>query len=92
MHAIHQWRYRAKRRGLRLVKYQQGLPGHAQYGPYALLDAATNRILAKRLEPADVERLLYGDAENDLLSSTHRHGGHGPLQGAAHESRAIEAD
>jgi hypothetical protein len=72
MHAVYQWRHRAKRRGLRLVKYQQCVPGYEQYGPYALLESSTNRILASRLEPADVERLLYGDAENDLLSSTRR--------------------
>jgi hypothetical protein len=69
MHAVYQWRHRAKRRGLRLVKYQQAVPGYEKYGPYALLDASTNRILASGLEPADVERLLYGDTENDRLQS-----------------------
>lgn len=62
MHSEAQWRYRAKRLGLRLVRYGQSL-GYEQYGPYGLVDRATGRLLAARLGPQDVERLLF--EEND---------------------------
>ncbi len=64
MHSEPQWRYRAKRRGLRLVRYSQAL-GYSQYGPYGLVESGTGRVVAVRLGPEDVERILYdenGDA------------------------------
>lgn len=60
MHSESQWRYRAKRHGLRLVRYGQS-PGSDQYGPYGLVDRAIGRLVAVRLEPDDVERTLFGE-------------------------------
>lgn len=59
MHTESQWRYRAKRAGLRLVRYSQAL-GYEEYGPYGLVEQATGRIVAVRLGPEDVERVLFG--------------------------------
>ncbi len=60
MHSESQWRYRAKRRGLRLVRYSQSL-GSDRYGPYGLVDRDTGRLIATRLGADDVERLLFAE-------------------------------
>ena len=59
MHSESQWRYRAKRLGLRLVRYSQSL-GYQEYGPYGLVDRATGSLVKVRLAPEDVERILFG--------------------------------
>ena len=59
MHSESQWRYRAKRRGLRLVRYSQSL-GYQEYGPYGLVDRTTGSLVKVRLGPEDVERILFG--------------------------------
>lgn len=59
MHSESQWRYRAYRKGLRLVKYKQGSPGYEQYGPYALVDQATKQVIATGLDAEAVERTLF---------------------------------
>lgn len=61
MHNESQWRYRAKRLGLRLVRYGQSL-GFDAYGPYGLVDRATGRIVAVRLAAEDVEERLFGES------------------------------
>jgi hypothetical protein len=66
MHTESQWRYRAKRLGFRLVRYGQSV-GQGQYGPYGLVDRTTGRLVASRLEPEDVERLLFADHDGDDL-------------------------
>lgn len=66
MHSEAQWRYRAKRMGLRLVRYSQSL-GYEQYGPYGLVDRATGRIVAVRLGAEDVERLLFEENDAEAL-------------------------
>lgn len=65
MHSESQWRYRAYRRGLRLVKYKRSSPAYEQYGPYALVDRSTNRVVITGLDAAGVERELFSadDAE-----------------------------
>lgn len=59
MHSESQWRYRAYREGLRLVKYKQSSPAYQQYGPYALVDQATNRVTVAGLDAEGVERELF---------------------------------
>lgn len=59
MHTESQWRYRAYRKGLRLVKYKQGSPAFEQYGPYALVDQSTNRVAAMSLDAEAVEAMLF---------------------------------
>lgn len=59
MHSESQWRYRAYRQGLRLVKYKIGSPAYEQYGPYALVDQSTNKITAVRLTAEAVEQILF---------------------------------
>ena len=66
MHSEAQWRYRAKRFGLRLVRYSQAL-GFEQYGPYGLVERATGRIVAVRLGAEDVERLLFEESNAEVL-------------------------
>lgn len=64
MHSESQWRYRAYRRGLKLVKYKRDSPAYAKYGPYALFDQSTNRMAAMNLDAAGVEQALFtGTAE-----------------------------
>ena len=58
MHSESQWRYRAYRRGLRLVKYKQTSPAFERYGPYALFDRATKTIVATNLDAEAVEQEL----------------------------------
>ena len=58
MHSESQWRYRAYRQGLRLVKYKADSPAYAKYGPYALVDQSTNQVTAG-LDADAVERLLF---------------------------------
>lgn len=62
MHSESQWRYRAYRRGLRLVKYKLDSPAYEQYGPYALVDLATKQVVATKLDAAAVERELFAPA------------------------------
>ena len=59
MHSESQWRYRAYRKGLRLVKYKQSSPAYAQSGPYALVDQSTNNLAAMNLDAEAVERALF---------------------------------
>lgn len=66
MHNESQWRYRAKRRGLRLVRYGQPL-GFEEYGPYGLVDRATGRTATIRLTAEDVEQRLFGDDAEDAI-------------------------
>ncbi len=65
MHSESQWRYRAKRLGWRLVRYSQSL-GYQQYGPYGLVELGTGRVVAVRLGPGDLERILYEEKTEDL--------------------------
>lgn len=62
MHSESQWRYRAYRKGLRLVKYKESSSAYTDYGPYALVDQSTNHIAAARLDAAGVERELFATA------------------------------
>jgi hypothetical protein len=66
MHSESQWRYRAKRLGFRLVRYGRSL-GHDQYGPYGLVDRATGRLVAARLGPSEVERLLFEQNSREAI-------------------------
>jgi len=59
MHSESQWRYRAYRKGLRLVKYKQASPAYQQFGPYALFDQSTNTLTALRLDAEAVEHELF---------------------------------
>lgn len=61
MHSESQWRYRAYRQGLRLVKYKKASTAYEQYGPYALADMTTNRVVRGNLRSIDVEQALFGD-------------------------------
>ena len=63
MHSESQWRYRAYRQGLRLIKYKKSSPAYEQYGPYALADMATNRVIKVNLRSIDVEQALFGDVD-----------------------------
>lgn len=62
MHTESQWRYRAYRKGLRLVKYKETSTAYTKYGPYALVDQSTNSIAAAHLDAAAVERELFAGA------------------------------
>lgn len=66
MHNESQWRYRAKRLGLRLVRYGQPL-GFEEFGPYGLVDRATGGIVAVRLTAEDVEQRLFGESTEDAI-------------------------
>ena len=59
MHSESQWRYRAYRNGLRLVKYKQSSPAYAKWGPYALVDQSTNKLVAMNLDAQAVEQALF---------------------------------
>ena len=61
MHSESQWRYRAYRKGLRLVKYKESSPAYSKYGPYALVDQTTNTIAATNLDAEAVERELFAE-------------------------------
>jgi hypothetical protein len=63
MHSESQWRSRAYRKGLRLVKYKQTSSTYQQFGPYALFDPSTNTLMAVRLDAEAVERTLYSGEE-----------------------------
>ena len=67
MHSESQWRYRAYRKGLRLVKYKQSSPAYDQYGPYALVDKATNRVTVIGLNAEAVERELFSSTDSPAL-------------------------
>ena len=62
MHSESQWRYRAYRRGLRLVKYKETSTAYEKYGPYALLDQSTKQIVEAHLDAEGVERVLFVEA------------------------------
>ena len=70
MHSESQWRYRAYREGLRLVKNNQSAPAYEQYGPYALVDRSTNRVVRGNLGPRDVELALCDEAAETSSSVT----------------------
>jgi len=59
MHSESQWRYRAYRKGLRLVKYKPESDAYSKYGPYALVDQSTNTLAAAHLDAAAVEQELF---------------------------------
>ena len=62
MHSESQWRYRAYRKGLRLVKYKETSSAYTKYGPYALVDQSTNSLAAAHLDAEAVERELFTGA------------------------------
>ena len=66
MHSESQWRYRAYRKGLRLVKYKVDSLAYDQYGPYGLVDLSTGTVVATNLSAEAVEHELF---ESDLTSS-----------------------
>jgi hypothetical protein len=68
MHSESQWRYRAYRKGLRLVKYKQGSAAYDRYGPYALVDQTTNRVTVTGLDAEAVERELFSSSDSAALS------------------------
>jgi hypothetical protein len=59
MRSESQWRYRAYRKGLRLVKYKESSSASTRYGPYALVDQSTNQVAVARLDAEGVERQLF---------------------------------
>lgn len=59
MHSESQWRYRAYRKGLRLVKYKRDSPGYERYGPYALVELASRTVVATNLDAQAIERELF---------------------------------
>jgi hypothetical protein len=63
VHSESQWRYRAYRRGLRLVKYKHSSTAYEQYGPYALVDQVTNQLAVTGLDSEGVERELFPGGE-----------------------------
>lgn len=67
MHSESQWRYRAYRQGLRLVKYKKTSPAYEQYGPYAFVDRSTNRVVRGHLHAHDVERALFAAVDEESL-------------------------
>lgn len=68
MHSESQWRYRAYRKGLRLVKYKESSPAYSKYGPYALVDQSTNTIAATNLDAAAVEQELFTETAEQSVS------------------------
>lgn len=70
MHSESQWRYRANRQGLRLVKYNKSSSAYELYGPYALVDQTTNRVARGHLRPVDVERVLFGELQTTATAVT----------------------
>lgn len=65
MHTESQWRHRAYRRGLRLVKYKQTSVAYEQYGPYALVDRTTKQVIITGLDADGVERELFSRVDGD---------------------------
>lgn len=68
MHSESQWRYRAYRSGLRLVKYKKSSPAYTKYGPYALVEQATGRMAATNLDAEAVELALFAGKADSLLT------------------------
>ena len=66
MHSESQWRYRAYRKGLRLVKYKVDSPAYEQYGPYGLVDLSTRTVLATNLDAEAIERELFEPDPDNL--------------------------
>lgn len=66
MHSESQWRYRAYRKGLRLVKYKVDSLAYQQYGPYGLVDLSTRTVVATNLDAQAIERELF---ESDMTAS-----------------------
>lgn len=64
MHSESQWRHRAYRRGLRLVKYKESSSAYTRWGPYALVDQATKQIAVAHLDAHGVERELFAGSES----------------------------
>jgi len=62
MHTESQWRHRAYRKGLRLVKYKETSSAFTKYGPYALVDLSTNNIATAHLDAEAIERELFTGA------------------------------
>jgi hypothetical protein len=52
-----------------LVKYKKSSTAYEQYGPYALADLATNRVVHVNLHPIDVERALFRDTDETSPAS-----------------------
>ncbi len=65
MNSESQWRYRAYRRGLRLVKYNRSSSAYTRYDPYALVDRSTKEVVAVNLHPDDLDGRLFGDSDQD---------------------------
>ena len=63
MYSESQWRYRAYRMGFRLVKYKTASSAYQQYGPYALVDRATNKVRVIGLDAAAVEQALFASQD-----------------------------
>jgi len=59
VHSESQWRYRAQRRGLRLVKYRRDTPAYDRFGPYGLVDIANRTVIATGLDAETIERHLF---------------------------------
>jgi hypothetical protein len=70
MHSESQWRYRASRMGLRLVKYKQSSPAYRQFGPYALVDTTARRSKLMGLDARAVERTLFASQDTQGTSDT----------------------
>lgn len=69
MHSESQWRYRAYRRGLRLVKFKRNSTAYERYGPYALVDRSSNRVAVTGLDADGVEHELFAGAAEDSTPS-----------------------
>ena len=85
MHSESQWRHRAYRSGLRLVKYKHASPAYWQYGPYALVDQTTNQVKLMGLDAEAVERELFGvcDAGDACVDAGDSGGTHGSRDAVA---------
>jgi len=79
MHSEAQWRYRARRIGLRLVRRSRSL-GSEQYGPYSLVEQTTGNVVAVKLSPEDVEQLLFGESGTQALATRELPAQQGELQ------------
>ena len=70
IHSESQWRYRAYRQGLRLVKYKMNSPAYERYGPYALADRNSNRIVRGHLRAQEVEDILFAEAREGFAPAS----------------------
>lgn len=93
MHSESQWRHRAYRSGLRLVKYKRASPAYWQYGPYALVDQTDNQVKLMGLDAEAIERELFGgqDVENTCVdtAASGDTGASGDFEGAHHAQDTV---